>query len=90
MMAAARWMLSFGATVRGFLVITSRTSMGCSSVWSGMTTAPDFRFAIMAPCPSLFGSTPMKRNATHIDYRGIFSAVVRARSGASLPSGGDD
>jgi hypothetical protein len=32
----------------------------------------------------------MRREATFIDYRDIVSAVVRALSGASLPSGGDD
>jgi hypothetical protein len=32
----------------------------------------------------------MKRHANTIDSREIISAVVRARSGASLPSGGDD
>ena len=32
----------------------------------------------------------MKRDVKSIDYREILPAVVRARSGASLPSGGDD
>jgi len=32
----------------------------------------------------------MRREAIFIDYRDIVSAVVRAFSGASLPSGGDD
>lgn len=32
----------------------------------------------------------MTRNATPIDSRDLIPAVVRARTGASLPSGGDD
>ena len=32
----------------------------------------------------------MKRHVNPIDTREIVSAVVRARFGASLPSGGDD
>ena len=32
----------------------------------------------------------MRRDANPIENREIFSAVVHARSGASLPSGGDD
>jgi hypothetical protein len=32
----------------------------------------------------------MRRDAKTIDYREISPAVVRARSGASLLSGGDD
>jgi hypothetical protein len=32
----------------------------------------------------------MRRDAKTIDSREIISAVVRARSGASLPAGGDD
>jgi hypothetical protein len=32
----------------------------------------------------------MRRDATPIDSRDLVSAVVRARIGASLPSGGDD
>jgi hypothetical protein len=32
----------------------------------------------------------MRRDAITFDFRELIPAVVRARSGASLPSGGDD
>jgi hypothetical protein len=37
-----------------------------------------------------FGSTPMRRQEHQRDTRAIASAVVRARPGAMLPSGGED